>query len=164
MLVIQIRFLFTWPRTLLLIQIKSEFSRLPIYFNYRTSIINKLNDIGLLKSYYSNYCFDSLFIMETIPTLPLAIKWATWWPLPQGIQIPPLHLRDSTLVAAIPTLISDLRRGASTEHFKDAETPHLPIQLFLTVVVKGAFSRSSQGWSLPLWCTKAGLAFQLHLA
>lgn len=118
--------------------------------------------------------------MGTTPILPLSIKWTTQWPLPPRIQILLLHLRNSSLVATVPTVTSNPWKGASSEHFQGAKPPLT--NLFLTVVIKCVFSAPSQSrWAVlhdkstsvhspeaygpfTLRYTKAGLAFQLHLA
>ena len=56
-----------------------------------------------------------LSIVETTTTWPLANKWAIRQPLPPEIQISPLHLRDSSVVAADSLVISDLQIRESTE-------------------------------------------------
>ena len=57
---IQVRLLFTWPTTFLLIQIKWKFSRLPIYFTSRNTMIQLANARNLCSSDYSDCCFDSV--------------------------------------------------------------------------------------------------------
>lgn len=73
-LVIQVRFLFTWPKTLLLIQIKWELIRLFLYVSSWDTKINEPTLWVSLSQIILSATLTVLYMMVTLATLSLAIK------------------------------------------------------------------------------------------
>ena len=141
---IPVRLLFTWPTTFLLIQIKWKFSRLPIYFTSRNTMIQLANARIFTTQTILITALILMSIMITTPTLPLVINCyhlasaSPWSNNTHCIKVSQL----SSHYNFWPTEKND--QGL----FKDARC-HL---IYLTVVVKDVSSRFFQGgWAGLTW-------------
>lgn len=167
-----VRVLFTWLRTFPLIWINWEFSRLPVYFTSKCSMMNyqRHSSLGVRTSWLLLWCWGLLQSPH-----PLWYWWlsAATWPCHPIIAI---AFRFPNLVTSDATVVFDLERWAITELVKDARA--LLTNWFLLVVVKGessgpfwdgwadindnftlTFQSTQASGSLPLQYTKEVLAF-----
>ena len=113
---IQVRNLFTWPKTLLLIQIKKEFSRLPNSFTLGIPWPTNQHHRSLQITDYWFLITDLTlsFAMVTMPTLPLEMNCSHLAPKILG-PIIPIAFRLPNSGAVVPTVIYDLQKRVSNK-------------------------------------------------